>query len=102
MWCEKNVFSIKLTFTETRLLILRIKLLNILLFMAKIHTLLCSPDPLAAGSAPDQTRHSSNKLVPRVSLPRAKPAGSLSRELPGGLRWVRVYGERRPAGIPNQ
>ena len=36
VWCEKNVFSIKLTFTETRLLIYRRNLLNILLFMAKI------------------------------------------------------------------
>ena len=42
--------------------------------------------PLLSGSSSGcwlSSRHSSNKLVPRVSLPSAKPAGSLSRELPG-------------------
>ena len=76
VWCEKNVFSIKLTFTETLLLIYRRNLLNILLFMAKITPyftlrILCWLS----------SRHSSNKLVPRVPLPSARPAGG--RELPG-------------------
>ena len=46
--------------------------------------------PLLSGSSAGcwlSSRHSSNKLDPRVSLRSAKPAGS-NRELPRGLRWV--------------
>ena len=77
VWCEKNVCSIKLTFTETWLLIKRRKLLNILLFMAKKHTLLCSPDPLASGSAPDilLTSLFPGSLFRVLSLPGGPPGG---------------------------
>ena len=91
VWCEKNVFSIKLTFTETRPLQKKP-------FEYPLSSCLWqkSHAPLLSGSSAGcwlstfliknvLSQRSSDKLVPRVPLPSAKPAGSCRERRPAGI-----------------